>query len=130
MRRAPAILLVVLFSFSLIAPALFVDTESHLPACCRPGGKHHCAMMDREMMALYAAAPPSSGLAVNAVRIKCPLFPNGGVLLPHSGAALVATTQPGVSIVSQVETQVRAEAGYRISFNRSHQKRGPPCLLS
>ena len=126
MRRVPAILLVFVFSFSLIAPALFVDAESNLPACCRRDGKHHCGMMARDM-----AAAPSSGLAIDALRTRCPFFPNGGAVLPHSGAALLATSQPaGVSIVSQIAAPAQAEAGYRISFSRSHHKRGPPSLLS
>ena len=126
MRRVPAIMLVFLFSFSLIGPALFVDAESSLPACCRRDGKHHCAMMDRDM-----AQAPTSGLAVDALRTKCPFFPDGGAVLPHSGAALLATSQPvGVLIVRQIATPAQAEAGHRLSFNRFHQKRGPPSLLS
>ena len=40
MRRVPAILLLAVFSFSLISPALFAsETESNLPACCRRDGK-------------------------------------------------------------------------------------------
>jgi hypothetical protein len=126
MRRVPALLLVFLFSFSLIGPALFVDSESNLPACCRRDGKHHCGMLDRDM-----AETPSSGLAADALRAKCPFFPNGGAVLPHSGALLLAASQPaGISIVSQIGTPGHAEAGYCISLNRSHRKRGPPSLLS
>jgi len=126
MRRVPAILLVFLFSFSLIGPALFVDDESNLPACCRRGGKHHCAMMDRDM-----APTPPSGVAVDALRTKCPFFSNGGAVLPHSGAAILAACRTaGVSIVIQIAKPAQAEAGYRLSFNRSHHKRGPPNLLS
>jgi hypothetical protein len=123
-RRVPAILLVFLFSFSLIAPALFADAESNLPACCRRDGKHHCGMADMEQT-------PSPGPAVDALHAKCPLFPSGRAVLPHSGAALLAASQPaGVWIVSQITAQAYVDAGYRISSNRSHPKRGPPSLLS
>ena len=45
MRRIPAILLVVLYGFSLISAAWFSpDAGSGLPACCRRDGKHHCEM--------------------------------------------------------------------------------------
>ena len=126
MRRVPAILLVFVFSFSLIAPALFADAESNLPACCRRDGKHHCGMTDRDM-----AETPSSGAAVDALRAKCPFFPNGGAVLPQPGAALLAACHPaGISIVSQIAAPAQAEAGYRISLNRAHHKRGPPTLLS
>ena len=126
MRRVPAILLVLLFSFSLIAPALFVDDPSNLPACCRRDGKHHCGMMDRDM-----ADAPSSGVAIDALRIKCPFFPNGGVMVPEGGPALLAASQTaGVAVVSQIADRAQAEAGYRVSLNRAHRKRGPPTLLS
>jgi len=124
MRRVPAILLVFVFSFSPIAPALFSDAESNLPACCRRDGKHHCNMMGG------MTAAPSSGLAVDALRAGCPFFP-GGAVVPSPAAALLAACQPaGVSIVSQIASRAQADAGYLISFNRSHQKRGPPSLLS
>jgi hypothetical protein len=126
MRRVPAILLVFLFSFSLIGPALFVDAESNLPACCRRDGRHHCGMTDRDV-----AGTPSSGVAVDALRAKCPFFPNSGAVVPEAGPALLAASQmAGVSIASQIAGPAQAEAGYRISFDRSHHKRGPPSLLS
>ena len=126
MRRVSAILLVFLFSFSLIAPALFGDDESNLPACCRRDGKHHCGMMIRDM-----AEAPSSGPAVDALHAKCPLFPNGGAVLPHSGAAVLAAYQTaGVPLGCQIAARVQAAAGYRIPVSPSHPKRGPPRLLS
>ena len=129
MRRVSAILLVILFSFSLAGPALFQDAESSLPACCRRDGKHHCGMADRDVA--DAVQMPSSGPSVDALHGKCPFFPNGGALVPESGPALLAASQTaGVSIVSQAANPAQVEAGYRIFFNTSHQKRGPPSLLS
>jgi len=126
MRRVPATLLVFLFSFSLIAPALSVDAQANLPACCRRGGKHHCAMMDRDM-----AEAPSSGVAIDTLRVKCPFFPNGGATVPECGPALLTASQTaGVAVVSLIADRTRTEAGYRISLSRSHHKRGPPILLS
>ena len=126
MRRVSAILLVFVFSFSLIAPALFADAESNLPACCRRDGKHHCGMMDRDM-----AEAPSSGLAVAALHVKCPFFPNAAAVVPHSEAALPAASQTAaVSIGVRIVSRARAAAGCSVSFGRSHRKRGPPSLLS
>jgi len=126
MRRVPAILLVVLFSFSLIAPALSVDAESNLPACCRRAGKHQCGMVAQDM-----AEVPSSGAAIGAMHARCPLFPGGGAALPHSLAALLAGSQlAGVSIVIRSAPPAQAETGYRISSNHSNHKRGPPARLS
>ena len=129
MRRVSAILLVILFSFSLAGPALFQDAESSLPACCRRDGKHHCGMADRDVA--DAVQMPSSGPSVDALRAKCPFFPNGGAVVPESGPALLAATHSAVvSFASQAAAPVQTDAGYRISSNTSHQKRGPPSLLS
>ena len=126
MRRAPAILLVFLFSFSLIAPALSVGDESNLPACCRRDGKHHCGMMARDM-----ADAPSSGLLADATRMRCPFFPGAGAVVPEAAPVLLAASQTaGISTVAQIADQAQAEAGYRISFHCSHHKRGPPTILA
>jgi hypothetical protein len=124
MRRVPAILLVFLFGFSLIGPALFVDAESNLPACCRRDGKHHCGMLDRDMV-----ETSSSGPALDVLRTKCPLFPSGGAVLPNYGVALPgAPRMAAISIAVAILSPAQAEAGYRISLNRAHHKRGPPAL--
>jgi len=107
MRPVPAMLLVFLFGFSLIGPACFVDADSNLPACCRRDGKHCCGIMAQDM-----AATPSSGLAIASLRARCPLFPNSGAVVPHSGAALLRTSRPaGAANVGQIVTLAQAEAG-------------------
>jgi len=127
MRRALAALLVSAFSFSLIAPALITDSESYLPACCRRGGEHHCAMKD---MAPDADGAPSGPL-LRAHADKCPYFPKGGALLPHSGIVLACSSRLAAhATFSQFTPQAQAETADRTSFNRSHQKRGPPILPS
>ena len=129
MRRAPAILLVFLFSFWLIAPALFVAAESNLPACCRRNGKHHCDMAGGMEGQDGADAPPA-GPAADALRLRCPFYPNGATLPEIGPALLVETRATGVSVVHQIAGWVQAKDGYRISHLDSHQKRGPPALLS
>lgn len=126
MRRVPAILLVFLFSYSLIGPALWTDAQSNLPACCRRDGQHHCGMMNQE-----TAAGSSSGLAMGARQVKCPCFPSGRALLPHcdtalSGGSGLAAAYTGLQILNPRP----ADAGYSLSFSSSHQKRGPPSFLS
>src|ERR1700691_26287 len=124
MRRFPAILLVFLFSFSPIAPALFVDSESNLPACCRRDGKHHCGMTDM-------AQTPPTGPSADTLRARCPFFPHGGAVVPNPEAAMPDASQSaGISIVSQTASPAQADVGYRISFDSSHRKRGPPTLFS
>lgn len=126
MRRVPAILLVLVFSFSLIAPALLADGGSDLPACCRRDGKHHCGMPAGDM-----EQAPASGEAVGPLHVKCPFFPSGGALLPHSEAALLtASCTSEVSIAFEIARLGPAECGYRSAFYGSHLNRGPPSLLS
>ena len=124
MRRVPALLLVAVFSFLLIGPAVWMNADSNLPACCRRGGKHHCAMMD-------ADGAPSPSPAVKAPVTRCPLFPKGGVALPYAGAALLSGGQPvGQSMGGQMALPVGALGEHRLSLDRSHLTRGPPRLFS
>jgi len=122
MRRVLAGLLVGMFGFSLIAPAVFAsDADANLPACCRRGGKHHCAMM--------AGHSDSSGPSWQADR--CGLYPSAPTIPPGQTVSL-----PGVSqsifrgLLSHPATCLRTEALCRISYSRAGQKRGPPAPLS
>jgi len=125
MRRVPATLLLCLFSFSLIGPAVFAETESQLPECCRRSGKHHCSETPA------SSQEPSSGSEVKTAPQKCPYFPF--VLAgPSDGKAALGIGFWTVfaSEASQSAGDVQTEARYRFSFSRSRQKRGPPALLS
>lgn len=125
MRRAPAALLLLVFSFPLIAP-LFASgpDESQLPACCRRDGKHHCAMA---MGGMELANVPSRYIVVSE---KCPCCPftHAQLMLPHvyfrAAAAVVGSSACRVDIIRE------AEAGYRISADRARPKRGPPATLA
>lgn len=118
-RRAFAILLLVGFSLPLIAP-LFASssTQSSLPACCRRDGKHHCMMGE----------VPSRNRTVTE---RCPYAPFAGLalMLPH---AMAPTDRPiaAVQLAGPAAMVGEALAGYRISADRTRQKRGPPSFLS
>jgi len=123
MRRVSAVLLVALFSFSLISPAVFAsDADSKLPACCRRGGKHHCTTTASQ-------SESSSGPAVQAGR--CPFFPTG-----KAGPASRTVSLPGISqsifagLVSHPASRPQTQELCRISYSRAGQKRGPPTFLS
>jgi hypothetical protein len=109
--------------FSLIAPGVLPDAESNLPACCRRNGAHHCTMSLDE-------AASNSATSVQAIRQTCPSFPaiaapaNASLALARPSAAVFA------ALLSHPSIQFQTEARYRVSFNRSHQKRGPPAILS
>jgi hypothetical protein len=121
MRRALAYLLLTVFSFPLIAPAMLASVESNLPACCRRAGKHGCAM------------PPNAAStgAVSLVATHCSMFPSGSSA-PAAGFIAVAKSSDAIfaAIVSHPAIHVQTEAIRRVSFSRSTQKRGPPVVLS
>ena len=112
-------MLVLVFSGPLISP-MFTGTvdESSLPACCRRNGKHHC------MMATMMMGEIPGHLVIAE---KCPYSPYAGlaVMLPHAFATNVLRANVRCAAVLAAPVP-QAEAGYRISFHRSRQKRGPP----
>jgi hypothetical protein len=73
----------------------------------------------------------SQGPAFQAIRPKCPFYPFTSVFPAEGKVAIVQSYQRlfGSTICSPT-LPARTESGYRISFNRSHRKRGPPALVS
>lgn len=119
-RRALSISLLLLFSFTLMSPLLASDVvQANLPACCRRAGKHHCAMPDSNS---------EQRKSVGIVAEKCPYIPAAiaalhlPVLAPPAKAAVFAGL-----IAHPIHAQMAAQ--YRISFDRSRQKRGPPSRI-
>jgi hypothetical protein len=116
-RRIMAGLLLALFSFSLIAPALLADEDSNLPACCRRIGEHHCTL--------------AASQGASFIQERCPHFPSGGASLAASEIATLTPAQAVfATILSHTAAHAQTEAHYRVSFSRAWQKRGPPALLS
>jgi hypothetical protein len=156
MRRSLAAILTVLFSWMLILPVFAPAFSSKLPACCLKSGRHHCMMRamaasaylqksaSRTLQAPGVSEPRPSGSGIrelpqlgagsstdNVATIdqKCPFSPQATVA-SHVGtctAAPAAAVYAG--IVSHPSGSPQTEAGYRVSFNRSRQKRGPPALF-
>jgi hypothetical protein len=124
MRRISATFLLAVLGFTAAIPLVFADPESSCPVCCRRDGKHHCAMM-------AAQQDSSAGPALRAVRATCPYFPSSGPVPVYSGGA-EPEASPAIfaSLISHPAVQAQSEARYRISLTRTHQKRGPPILLS
>jgi hypothetical protein len=121
MRRALATLLMAVFSFSLISPALFAaDPDSKLPLCCRRAGNHHCTLQ---------ADQRESGPAVKSA--SCPFYPTASVFPATRTAGL-----PGMSgvvftgIVNHSAAVQRAATLCRSSYSRTGQKRGPPSSIA
>jgi len=119
-RRIWASLLLSVFNFALIAPALLSGIAApNLPACCRKNGAHRCA--------LSQAQPDSSGPALQAAR--CPLF---GATHPMAPAAAAGMPKPApaifAAIVSHPTPQPQTGALGRLSIRLSGLKRGPPSI--
>lgn len=126
MQRVWAILLVCLFSFTLIGPAVSTPagSELKLPACCRKNGQHHCSAMN-------PVEPQTSGAAIRTVRVTCPSFPKAEVVPAYGKTGMPTPSGPVFAvIVSHPTAHAQIEAQYRVSFSRAWQKRGPPALLA
>jgi hypothetical protein len=113
--------MLLLFGLPLLAPVWAPDmAEASIPACCRRDGKHHCAMS--------GDMAQQQGHAINVIAEKCPYTPAVAPVFhlttfsPASDAVIFA------EVVSHPAAHAQAEARYRISFDRSRQKRGPPTV--
>jgi hypothetical protein len=123
-RRAFTFALLAVIGFSLIAPGVLLDAESNLPGCCRRNGAHHCTMKLDETAS-------NSGAPVQAIRQTCASFP-AVIAVPARFNLALPSPSPAVfaALLTHPSGQSQTEARYRVSFSRSHQKRGPPSILS
>jgi hypothetical protein len=126
MRRAMGSLLLALFSFTLIAPALRSAAGPETAPCCRRDGKHHCA-------ATISKAPDAGpdGPAWNTEQSKCPFVPGAGFV---SGDARFVLTSAAAGVTPEGpdgRAIQRPSPGHpHVSFDSSLPKRGPPVLPS
>ena len=119
MRRILSIALVMLLTFPLVAPALGQTAQQRLLLCCRKGGAHHC----------LTSATKEDGSPAPTLRAHCPADPNPAVTA-HAADGMIGAGQATLASTEISSLRVRqVEAGYRISFHRSRQKRGPPALV-
>jgi tRNA G26 N,N-dimethylase Trm1 len=125
MRRALAISLMMLFSWTLIAPLLTLGAESNQSACCCcRNGKHRCMCKMHRM-----AQQVGNQKGFTTVSEKCPCCPASActvyspVYKPETEKRFYAEVVFNPARLPQSETQPR------ISFLRSHPKRGPPAPL-
>lgn len=123
MRRIPASVLLLLFSYMLTTPLLFAEPESKIAACCRRDGKHHCQKMAQ-------MADSDGGVRITPTA-TCPLF-TPGASAPASGAVAITAPPPTgfVTVIAEPLPAQQAELHLRISESRAWRKRGPPSLLN
>lgn len=119
MRRVIAISLMMLFSWTLIAPLFALDADAKLPACCRRNGKHYCMMRMMERRA-------GQQRGFMSVSEKCSCFPVGICAAYSPVFKPEAEGQFYADVVRHPAIALQSVAIYRISSLGSHQKRGPP----
>lgn len=119
MQRLLAILILSVVGILPVTQAWFTaDSAQALPACCRTHGKHKCAMPSGDEPALHAVCsqypyvPVVSSTAVNP-----------WIVQPASSPLNFA------AVISCPVAHAQIEALFRVSFERSRQKRGPPSFL-
>jgi len=122
---AASVLLALLSLWGLPVVSAFTGrlSEDNLPACCRRNGKHHCMM---QMAPSTDSRPAFSGTPQH-----CPLFPKG--VLPGPTRLNLFAPAPSATFFAAVQSHpafaAQTEARYRIAFDRSRLKRGPPRLI-
>jgi len=117
MRRTFASLLVLLFSFPLIAPLLAANLAQDVPACCRRDGKHHCAMSEGQ-------TAPTQGPAFGA---QCPFYRQGQYTSGSSSATVFPpATGPRGMLLTAGAIPHAATFIHDSQSADSAQKRGPP----
>lgn len=121
-RRTIALTLLAFLGLAVAAPLLSWNPEANLPPCCRRHGKHHCMM---RMMRLWDNRSP--GFAAVSERCPCPpaviSAAHSSSWKPETAALIYAEIARHPACVAQTETL------YRLSFQRSRQKRGPPAFF-
>jgi len=119
MRRILSIALVLLMTLPLVAPALGQTVQQRLLLCCRKGGAHHCV----------ASAMMEDGSPAPTLRAHCPVDSKPAVTT-HADNGMIGAGKVSVASAEISPLRVRqVEAGYRVSFHRSRQKRGPPMTV-
>jgi hypothetical protein len=129
MRRLLSICLFAAILLPFLAPLLSMGAgaETLLPACCRRDGKHRCM----GMMSSMSATPSADGRQrAEAPREMCPYQQRALVTAHHELSSVPAAQESEVTLLQQPAAPSQAECLFRISFDRSRQKRGPPSLLS
>jgi hypothetical protein len=106
--------------------------QSELPACCRRGGKHHCMMSAAERARMMGEQNDGASklVRVSAPLEKCPYRQHSLVAAHLQVFTPEATATHSVCMLQEPSAAAQAECLWRISFDRSRQKRGPPSLLS
>lgn len=128
MRRLLSLGLFLATLLPLLAPMMSAEAaaQAGVPACCRRGGAHHCMGGMVQAVGSSDATP-----RVRAPRMICPYQQRAMMASHHEQAGVSAAAATGVvKGVRAPGVVAQAECLWRISFDRSRQKRGPPSPIS
>jgi len=125
LRKLISILLLAFFGLPFVSPLLAstAKSEANLPACCRRDGKHHC------MMRVAERSESSSRRAeFHAPFEKCPYCPAFVLTSHHSQTGMISSSAAFAELLSHPSVHPQTESRWRVSRDRSRNKRGPPYL--
>jgi hypothetical protein len=94
------------------------EDESRLPACCRRGGKHHCAAMNAAMGRTGGASLTSGD--------RCPCMPRAMVSIAPASAHLAAASRSIPDPAARNHGAPGAIDTARFRAAHAWPKRGPP----
>ena len=125
MHRGISIFLVLFFSLGPLAALAPASEDAYLPACCRRGGAHHCAMY-MQMIAARMIVPPGAPPIAKAPS-HCPYYPQHPsvprAITPH---ALIAAPVGLPDLLAQPHSPPAGRAAARLTQIRTRAGRGPP----
>jgi hypothetical protein len=125
LHRLYSILLLLSFVLPMAVPAFaLAQDDAGLPACCRKGGKHHCA---GSMAGMAMSAASQDGPRWKQPVERCPYCP-ATTVSAHTQVqlAVAAIDTLQLPVGTHPTGVVQTESKWRMSRERSRQKRGPP----
>lgn len=124
MRRGISILLALMFGLGPLSSALPGAEDASLPACCRRGGVHHCAMAAH--MAAIMAAIESGGKASVSAPTTCPYYPGATIALLMPAYALTSEAQPMPEFEASTRALLSEPSADLQAPSLTYAGRGPP----
>lgn len=108
-----------------ITPLFAFTARAEVPACCRRGGKHHCMMLEAQQAAIAEGRQPILTQASERCPFQskaCPATRNSQTIAGDNSTSIA-------NLIIQPTLPPQERRLQQISFQDSHQRRGPPAEL-